>query len=90
MEIAIIETETNPKNSNQMYFELKDSIVLNAHIEEAIKKACRGIENILGVKMLMIRKKLVGITITSCGGWKSEDFITTVSDEAVKAIKSKM
>ena len=83
----IIERKENP---NQMGFRLEKPVVLNVYIKEEIEKTCRGIKNLLGVKTNMSGKKMVGITITNCAGWKNEELVKKVKSEIKKAIENKM
>lgn len=89
MEIEFRETKEVEENSNQMEFKLKKPVILKVNVEEGIRGTCRGIKNLLGVKINENKSgsKITSITVTNCAGWKDDD-IKNVGEEIKKSIKN--
>ncbi|MCK4525431.1 MAG: hypothetical protein KAU07_03265, partial [Candidatus Andersenbacteria bacterium] len=90
MEIGFEETKKRKGNPNQIDFELISLVVTNrnAFIEKGVIETCRGIKNLLGVKINKNENgsKITSITVTNCAGWwkdeklKDEEFVEGVGE----------
>jgi hypothetical protein len=97
MEIGFEETKKRKGNPNQIDFELISLVVTNrnAFIEKGVIETCRGIKNLLGVKINKNENgsKITSITVTNCAGWwkdeklKDEEFVEGVGEEIKKSIE---
>ena len=76
-------------NPNQLKLRFKKPVVSATNVKEEIEKICRGVKGLLSVKIIMSGEKMVGVTITSCAGWKDKEFVRGIKTRIRKAIESK-